>query len=395
MRSTGPMRSILVVTVITVLNHMVFTGARFTLLLFAIQLGASPTMVGILGGLFAILPAIFLVSAGRWADRIGTRVPMLGTSVLIGASAALPWFVPTLPALCLSAAIIGLAYNMFWVCSQQVAGWLSTPQNRTAHYSVMTLGVGTSNLLGPVLSGFSVDHFGHATTMLISACLPIASLLAIALGVAPMSPGHAPPSGTVIPRRGIFSLLRLPELRRVFLVAMPLAAAWDFYTFLMPIYGTTLHLSASAMGIVIGTFTGGVLAIRVFLPLLTRRLAPWRLLLVSLAISVVSYLLLAAASSVPALVAASVLLGTGLGIQLPVSSALLFELAPKDRAGEAIGMRVMLANISSTVLPLAAGVLSGLLGVVPVFVLAAAGLLAVLSINRGLWFAARRRPDAS
>ena len=89
------------------------------------------------------------------------------------------------------------------------------------------------------------------------------------------------------------------------------------------------------------------------------------------------------------------LLGTGLGIQLPVSSALLFELAPKDRAGEAIGMRVMLANISSTVLPLAAGVLSGLLGVVPVFVLAAAGLLAVLSINRGLWFAARRRPDAS
>ena len=47
MRTTGPMFSILVVTVITVLNHMVFTGARFTLLLFAIQLGASPTMVGL------------------------------------------------------------------------------------------------------------------------------------------------------------------------------------------------------------------------------------------------------------------------------------------------------------------------------------------------------------
>lgn len=395
MRTAGPMTSVLVVTVITVLNHMVFTGARFTLLLFAIQLGASPTMVGILGGLFAILPAVFLVSAGRWADRIGTRVPMLATSVLIVASAALPWFMPTLPALCLAAAIMGLAYNVFWVCSQQVAGWLSTPQTRTAHYSVMTLGVGTSNLLGPVLSGFSVDWFGHANTMLISACLPLVSLTAIALGLAPTTPGHTPAAVAATSRQGIFNLLRLPDLRRVFLVAMPLAAAWDFYTFLMPIYGTSLHLSASTMGIVIGTFTGGVLTIRVFLPLLTRRLAPWRLLLVSLAISIVAYMLLAIASSVPALIAVSVLLGTGLGIQLPVSSALLFELAPKDRAGEAIGMRVMLANISSTVLPLAAGVLSGLLGVVPVFLLAAAGLFLVLAVNRELWFAARRRTDAS
>ena len=104
-------------------------------------------------------------------------------------------------------------------------------------------------------------------------------------------------------------------------------------------------------------------------------------------------MLLAVASSVPALVAVSVLLGMGLGIQLPVSSTLLFELAPKDRAGEAIGMRVMLANISSTVLPLAAGVLSGLLGVVPVFLLAATALFAVLAVNRRLWFAPRRRPD--
>ena len=85
------------------------------------------------------------------------------------------------------------------------------------------------------------------------------------------------------------------------------------------------------------------------------------------------------------LMAVALVLGMALGIQLPVSSALLYENSPPDRGGEAIGLRVMLANIGATVLPLLAGALSDLAGVIPVFLMVAAMLLGTLRFYRHQW----------
>ena len=50
---------------------------RVLLALFAVRLGASPVMVGVLGAMFAVFPSLLAVMAGRLADRIGSRYPMI------------------------------------------------------------------------------------------------------------------------------------------------------------------------------------------------------------------------------------------------------------------------------------------------------------------------------
>ena len=74
------------------LNHVAFVGMRFTVLLYAIKLGAAPATVGILGALFAALSAVTLVSIGRWADRIGGRMPMLLFSVMVMLAGSMVYF---------------------------------------------------------------------------------------------------------------------------------------------------------------------------------------------------------------------------------------------------------------------------------------------------------------
>ncbi|TMH55073.1 MAG: MFS transporter, partial [Betaproteobacteria bacterium] len=75
------MRTLYFLIFITLLNHSVFAGMRVSVSLYAIHLHATPFTVGVLMGLYALLPMLSAVSMGRLIDRIGARVPMLFGSV--------------------------------------------------------------------------------------------------------------------------------------------------------------------------------------------------------------------------------------------------------------------------------------------------------------------------
>jgi MFS family permease len=64
------------VALLTVLLHLAFAGARVTLSLFALELGASAATVGVLVALLALVPMFFALKWGRYVDRVGVRGPM-------------------------------------------------------------------------------------------------------------------------------------------------------------------------------------------------------------------------------------------------------------------------------------------------------------------------------
>jgi hypothetical protein len=57
----------------------------------------------------------------------------------------------------------------------------------------------------------------------------------------------------------------------------------------------------------------------------------------------------------------------GLGISQPLVLALLHRLAPPDRTGEAVGLRMVLVNGTQTLLPGAFGAIGGIFGVATLF----------------------------
>jgi predicted MFS family arabinose efflux permease len=194
------------------------------------------------------------------------------------------------------------------------------------------------------------------------------------------SNGARPPDARVL------DLMRVPELQRVFLVTGVLAMAWDLFIFVMPIYGTSIGLSASTIGAILGSFALATFLVRLLLPWAARRFAEWRLITATLFVAAVAYALFPLVRTVPLIAAIAFLLGLGLGAAQPSVMSLIQQSAPEGRLGEALGVRTMVLNVSHTLLPLFFGGIGTALGMGPVFWFMSACL------GAGGAYANRRRP---
>jgi len=370
----------------TVLAHSAFNGARLAISLNALSLGASPLVVGTLMSLFAALPMFLGVAAGRFVDRVGLRVPLLGSVAAVALAVSLPAAWPGLAILHLAAAGIGTSFMLFHIAVQHAVGEGSTVHTRKSNFAWLALGFSTSNFVGPALTGFAIDHLGHRSTFLVLTVLALAALLLAIRSRARFSHrrGTRPKAG----RWGALELLRKPELRSVFLVTGLLASAWDLFVFAMPIYGTRVGLSASTIGLILGAFAVATFAVRVALPWISRRLREWTTITATMGVACAAYALFPVVEQVALLAAIAFLLGIGLGATQPSVMSLLYAQAPEGRAGEAVGIRAAVLNASSTVLPLAFGAVGAALGMMPVFWAMACALAA------GGVFANRRRGAA-
>jgi MFS family permease len=363
------------------LGHLAFVGARMTSALFALELGGSEFTVGLLMALFALLPMLLSVSAGRLIDRVGPRVPLLASFVAIALGVALAFVLPQLVTLYFSCTLVGTAFMFTHIAMNSVFGAHGTPEQRAMNFSWLALGFSISNSIGPLVAGFAIDHFGHARAMLALAVFPLAGAVLVWARKRRLP---RPPPVAHGKRSGVFELLRIPQMRGTFIVSVLLAMGWDLYTFLTPLYGARLGLAASTIGLIMSTFALATFAVRLVMPLLVRRLDQWAVMSSALALAGAAYLVFPLVSSVALLVSLSFVLGIGLGCAQPIIMSLLYEASPPGRQGEAVGLRTSLLNGSHTLIPLASGALSAAAGMAPVFWLLASFLLG------GAWFARQR-----
>ena len=378
------MRTLYLLIFITLLNHSVFAGTRVAASLYAIHLDATPFTVGVLMALYALLPMFFAVSMGRWIDRIGARLPMLAGSVAIGFGAILPFAWPAMTTLYVASVLIGSGFMMYQVATQHIIGYIGRPEDRPVNFSLAALGFSISGFAGPMIAGFGIDTIGHTATFAALAGLPLVPIAVLAMNrlKLPHAHAHAP---ALDDRRRLADLLHHRELRPVFITSGLLAAAWDMFTFAIPVYGSSIDLSASSIGLVLGAFSAATFVIRGLLPAISRRLTAWPLLAASLAIAAGSFLLFPLFERAVLLMGVAFLLGLGLGMSQPMVMSILHNTAPAGRVGEAVGVRMTLVNISQITIPLAFGALGTALGMLPVFWATA------LLLSGGSWYAKRRR----
>ncbi len=349
--------------VLTVFAHAAFNGSRFTVSLYALSLKSSPLTVGALVSLYSLLPMLLSVSAGRMIDRVGTARPLLWSSAVLACGVGLPAVLPGLGTLYLACTVIGLAFMVFHIAIQNVVGALSAPEDRAVNFSWLALGFSISGFLGPTTAGLSIDNAGYRVTFAVLAMSAIVPALVLALAK-PAFPRAQPGTN---PGGRLMDLLGRGELRHVFIVTGVLAMAWDLFYFAVPIYGTSLGLSATTIGGVMGSFALATFVVRLVLPWFARRLPEWQVVGVTLFVACAGYALFPLVRTVPLIAATAFLLGLGLGASQPSLMSLIQHLTPQGRFGEALGVRTMVMNMSHTLLPLLFGGIGTALGMGPVF----------------------------
>ena len=336
--------------------------------------------------LYAVIPMLLAVQAGRLVDLIGAFLPIAIAGTVVAAGMLLPFASQELPALLISAAVIGTAFMMQHIALNHVIGSIGEPSDRPVNFSWFALGYSISGFVGPLLAGFAIDLAGHQTAFLVLA-LPPALGTALLLWRRSAMPRRQEPKADAAQHR-VVDLLRNPRLLPVFLFSGLLATGWDLYSFVIPIHGTRIGLSPSTIGIVMSSFALATFVVRLFMPAVARRLSEWTVVCAALAIAGSAYSLfplVTQVTQIPFLIALSFLLGLGLGCAQPMIMAALYAASPPGRQGEVVGMRTTMMNASQTFMPLAFGVAGTALGMAPIIWIMAGALLV------GSWLAGRQR----
>lgn len=359
------MSPIYLIVLVTVLTHTSFKGSKVLISLYAMDLGANPLMIGVLFSMYSVFPVLLSVYAGKLSDRYGFRLPMLFGASGLAIGLLLPFILPSLASLFVSAALIGLCYIFYTVSVQHLIGSIGEGAARTRNYSIFSLGVGLTALLGPTTAGFAIDLIGHRATYLMLALLPavpIVMLMTLPKLIPPARSKHKPKGG-----QRISDMLEDVPLRRVLITAGIIETGLELFNFFLPIYARSLGLSASLIGIIMGSFALALLVVRTFMPALVRLTSEERVLSGSLYVGAATCLVFPFASTFTQLLAISFVLGLGLGCGSPLSLVLAYNRSPQGRSGEAIGVRQTVNKVTEMVMPLIFGTVGTALGMGPVF----------------------------
>ena len=368
---------IYLITLMCALNHSGFGGSRVALSLYALELGVNQFSVGILMALYALSPMLLAVAIGRFADRVGPRLPMLLGTVGVGVALILPPILPGVATLYLVAFMLGSAFPLFFVTVHGMTGDIGRPEDRARNYALVSLGFSAAGFVGPFSAGLAIDHIGHLPAFWLLASFTIAPALLLWL-----KPGFLPARARHPARKGAsaMDLWRMGRLRNVFLASGVLSAAWDLFQFYLPVYGHQIGLSASAIGTVLGVFALATFTIRLVLARLTRRHREETVITGAFFVAAFAFALFPLFQNAWALSACAFILGLGLGCGQPISMSLIYALSPPGRAAESSGLRVVVNNVMHLIVPVAFGSLGTAFGYVPVFlantvILTAAGEL--------------------
>jgi len=354
------------VFVVALCNMASMRASKVGVALFGIELGANPLEIGVLVALYSLFPMLLALHLGRLSDRFGMRLPMVCGSLGMAAGLAVPWLWPALPGLYVSAAVIGASHVFYHVSIQSLVGQLSSPETRTRNFTTYALVLSIGGFVGPLAAGFGIDSFGYGHAYLALAVMPLIAVLILSRRAQNLPAPKASVDEASV--RNAMDLWRLPELRRVFLTSAVVLAGIDLYQFYLPIYGRSVGLSASVIGVVLSMFSAASFLVRLVMPPLVRRLGEEGLLRYALAVGAMGFLALPLLGNAWFLAVVSFVVGLGLGCGQPVSTILVYARSPEGRSGEALGLRIAVNNFIHLAVPLAFGTVGAALGVAPVFV---------------------------
>lgn len=370
------------IILLTVLVQIGCVSNRVTCSLDGLYEHATALEVGFMMALFAFVPALFAIRVGQWVDKVGPKKPaLIGIAIMIVAVLFPICFnVKTFGLWPLFAACMtnGLGFLFVQLTNQQTVGHLSTTKTRTNNFAFLAMGYSAANLSAPIASGYLIDHIGFQSAYYLSLSAVALGMISFMLFIWPKLPDRLNQNKRP-KKQSSFDLFRIPHVRNVLIASSFMSMAWDLQSFMIPVYGTEIGLSASQVGWILGVFASATFIVRLFMPLIARHLSEWQTITAAFGFGTLSYVLFPIFENFYTLCAVAFLLGLALGSSQPNVMSLIHTESPPGRTGEALGLRTMLINLCHTTLPLIFGAAGNLVGAGAVFYVVA-GLMGGVTV---------------
>ena len=354
--------------------HACMAVTRVTAALWLLHHGYGEWTVGAMISLTSAGPVLLSMWAGRQSDAHGLHRPLwIGAAMgAAGALAALlypaPWTLAPAAFLC------GSAVGVMAVAIQREAGLIGEEAGELKRvFGWVALGPAMSNALAPVIAGVLIDAAGERAAFAFAALLPLASWL---LGRrVPRHPLRELPVAEK--KRPAWALLRESGLRNLLILNVVLSACWDAHSFVVPVVGHAKGLSASSIGLVLGSFAAAATVVRLVIVRWASGLDEMVVLRTAMTVVTVTLLVYAWLPGTAGLMFGSSVLGLALGSYQPMILSALHQVTPPERHGQALGLRMLVSSSMSMTMPMGFGLLaSSTVAFAPLWLMATLALAA-------------------
>lgn len=341
---------------------------------YAERFGANGLQVGLMFASFSVAQMVFAPILGRISDKVGRKpvivFSLIGTAVgsfVTGAAGAL-WV------LFLGRILDGASGASVAVAQGAVAD-IAPPEQRARLMGMLGAAFGVGFVVGPALGGLAALGGPHVPFYLAGT---IAAINAVAAMI--RLPETKPDTSHITQKHQRGSALS-PALKRFALVGFLSMLGFAGFEATFSIWGQKQFGFTEGSASIVFVFVGVTLvAVQGgLIGPLTEKLGSRKLLRIGLSLVAVGLLLLGFTTTWPMLFVALFLLSLGQGMSGPSGSALVAELAPVERRGEAIGYQQSTAAFGRVAGPVMAGALFDHVGISAPFLVS--GILIVFAVG--------------
>ncbi|MGW0997497.1 MFS transporter [Streptomyces sp. NPDC002523] len=344
----------------------------------ALALGADERAVGVIAGVYALLPLFAAVPLGRRTDH-GRCAPLLPLGVvLVSGGCLLGGLADSLWVMALWSGVMGLGHLCFVIGAQSLVARQSAPHEQDRNFGYFTIGASLGQLVGPIAAGALIGGSGMAGS---SALALVVAGAGCALAFTSLwriedrtTVDSRPPHGARVPVAGI---LRARGVPAGMLISLSVLSATDILTAYLPVVGEHRDIAPAVIGVLLSLRAGATIACRLVLTPLLRLLGRPALLTVTCLLAAVLCAGVALPVPVWALGSMLVVLGFCLGVGQPLSMTTVVQAAPEDARSTALALRLTGNRLGQVAAPAAAGLVAGVAGAAAPFVML--GVLLLLS----------------
>ncbi len=353
---------------------------------YAEQMGASGTWIGLIFGANPFIRAVFMTVFGSLSDYRGKKKIMAGG--LLGYMIVSLGFVmaSSVVQLFLLRVMQGIFGAMISPVARAYAGEISPPDKEGAVMGVINTGFFAGFAGGPLVGGLFADYFGFHVPFYAMAVLNAVAFALVVLYVPEQKAdvaGEPRPSSLNLIVDSV-KLLRDELVRGMVLIRSSVGIGHGIFSALLPLIGQImLGISSGQVGFAITSRalvgallqkSGGSLADRYDrkkLSILTSLIAP------------VGFLLVPHSQSFAQLLAISVLIGISFGVSVPAAEAMAVEFGRYHNMGQVMGLKEMCRSLAMAIGSVTGGVALDLFG--PVGAHIAAAVLSSAGLFVAFW----------
>ncbi|MFC9891191.1 MFS transporter [Streptomyces pilosus] len=343
----------------------------------ALALGADDRAIGVIAGVYALLPLFAAVPLGRRTDR-GRCAPLLPAGVvLISGGCALSGLTGSLWTMALWSGVMGLGHLCFVIGAQSLVARRSAPHEQDRNFGHFTIGASIGQLVGPIAAGalIGADMARTSALALLAAGAGGAVALTSLWRIEQPGPLASPAArGERVPVRGI---LRSRGVPGGILISMAVLSATDILTAYLPVVGEDRGIDPGVVGLLLSLRAAATIACRLVLTPLLRLLGRTALLTVTCLLAALLCAGVALPVPVWALAVILAVLGFCLGVGQPLSMTTVVRAAPAGARSTALALRLTGNRLGQVAAPATAGLVAGAAGVAAPFVML--GVLLLLS----------------